>query len=108
MKRFAIIILLLQCLLFNVNAQETERWDKEVSGKPNPNQQWFKDAKFGMFIHWGLFAEAGGTWQGKNYYGISEWMMNRGKIPAADYATIAKSFNPTKFDAKQWAQIAKD
>jgi alpha-L-fucosidase len=108
MKCLAIIILLLQCSISFVNAQETERWDKEVSGKPNPNQQWFKDAKFGMFIHWGLFAQAGGTWQGKNYYGISEWMMNRGKIPAADYAELAKKFNPTQFNAKEWAQLAKD
>ena len=99
----------LTLFFFNiVNAQETERWDKEVSAKPNPNQQWFKDAKFGMFIHWGLFAEAGGAWNGKNFYGISEWMMNRGKIPAADYAALAKKFNPTQFNAKEWAQLAKD
>jgi len=95
-------------LLFNdCIAQETERWDKTVSEHPN-TQQWFKDAKFGMFIHWGLFAEAGGTWDGKNYYGISEWMMNRGKIPAADYAKLAKKFNPTQFNAKEWAQVAKN
>ncbi|MES2278772.1 MAG: alpha-L-fucosidase [Bacteroidota bacterium] len=89
-------------------AQESERWDKNVSGEEHPNIQWFKDAKFGMFIHWGLFAQTGGTWQGKNFYGISEWMMNRGKIPAADYATIAKKFNPTQFNATEWAQVAKD
>ncbi|WP_448699201.1 alpha-L-fucosidase [Mucilaginibacter sp. AW1-3] len=89
-------------------AQDTESWDKNVSGKEHANIQWFKDAKFGMFIHWGLFSQTGGSWNGKNYYGISEWMMNRGKIPAADYATIAKRFNPTRFNAQQWAQIAKD
>lgn len=105
--------LLITCFLTlffyqTVNAQETERWDKEVLAKPNPNLQWFKDAKFGMFIHWGLFAAAGGEWKGKNYYGISEWMMNRGKIPAADYAALAKKFNPTRFNAKEWAQLAKD
>ncbi|MDB5010352.1 MAG: alpha-L-fucosidase [Mucilaginibacter sp.] len=107
--KYLFIACFLTLLFFNtVNAQETERWDKEVSAKPNSNQQWFKDAKFGMFIHWGLFAEAGGTWNGKNYYGISEWMMNRGKIPAADYAALAKKFNPTQFSAKEWAQLAKD
>jgi alpha-L-fucosidase len=89
-------------------AQDTESWDKNVSGKEHPDIQWFKDAKFGMFIHWGLFSQTGGSWNGKNYYGISEWMMNRGKIPAAGYAAIAKRFNPTQFNAQQWAQIAKD
>jgi len=108
MKQLLIILLLTQFIFIKTNAQETERWDKEVSATPNPNQQWFKDAKFGMFIHWGLFAQAGGVWQGKDYYGISEWMMNRGKIPAADYAELAKKFNPTKFNAKEWAQLAKD
>jgi alpha-L-fucosidase len=108
MKHLFIILLLTQLIFIKTNAQEIKRWDKEVSAVPNPNQQWFKDAKFGMFIHWGLFAQAGGVWQGKNYYGISEWMMNRGKIPAADYAALAKKFNPTKFNAKEWAQLAKD
>ncbi len=108
MKHLFIVLLLTPLIFVKANAQETERWDKEVSAAPNANQQWFKDAKFGMFIHWGLFAEAGGVWQGKNYYGISEWMMNRGKIPAADYAALAKKFNPTKFNAKEWARVAKD
>lgn len=108
MKHLFIILLLTQFIFIKANAQETERWDKGVSAAPNPNQQWFKDAKFGMFIHWGLFAQAGGVWKGKNYYGISEWMMNRGKIPAAEYAELAKKFNPTKFNAKEWAQVAKD
>lgn len=93
---------------FCARAQEEQRWDKTTSGKEHPNIQWFKDAKFGMFIHWGLFSQTGGTWNGKNYYGISEWMMNRGKIPAADYAAIAKKFNPEKFNAEEWAQVAKD
>jgi alpha-L-fucosidase len=107
--KYLFIACFLTSFFFNtVNAQETERWDKEVSAKPNSNQQWFKDAKFGMFIHWGLFAEAGGAWNGKNYYGISEWMMNRGKISATDYAALAKKFNPTQFNAKEWAQLAKD
>jgi alpha-L-fucosidase len=107
-KNLTALFVLFLAITGSVNAQDTESWDKTVSGKEHPNIQWFKDAKFGMFIHWGLFSQTGGTWQGKNYYGISEWLMNRGKIPAAEYATIAKSFNPTKFNAKQWAQIAKD
>ena len=68
----------------------------------------FRDAKFGMFIHWGLYSQTGGIWQGKRYYGITEWLMKRGEIPSASYAAIADDFNPVKFDAEQWVKIAKD
>jgi alpha-L-fucosidase len=110
MNRYKFLPAFIACYLLIIcaRAQETERWDKTASATEHPNIGWFKDAKFGMFIHWGLFAQTGGSWQGKNYYGISEWMMNRGKIPAKDYATIANHFNPTQFNAKEWAQVAKD
>jgi alpha-L-fucosidase len=73
-----------------------------------PDTRWFSDAKFGMFIHWGLYSQAGGVWQDKPYYGISEWMMQRGRIPVAEYEKLAATFNPAAFDAKAWAQVAKD
>jgi len=68
---------------------------------------WFSDARYGLFIHWGLYAQPAGVWQGKRYYGISEWLMKRAKIPAADYAGIARNFNPTAFDARAWVRFAK-
>src|SRR5690606_7076585 len=67
-----------------------------------------KDAKFGMFIHWGLYSKLGGEWNGKRYYGSGEWIMNQAKIPVAEYEKVAKSFNPVKFNAEEWAQIAED
>jgi len=73
-----------------------------------PDTQWFRDAKFGIFIHWGLYSEIGNNWQGKSYYGSGEWMMNRGKIPAAQYARVAERFNPTNFNAEEWASFARD
>lgn len=70
----------------------------------------FDEGNFGMFIHWGLFSHLGGKWQGKTYYGIGEWIMNPNMagIPVADYKKVAKEFNPSKFDAKAIAQLAKD
>jgi alpha-L-fucosidase len=68
---------------------------------------WFKEAKFGMFIHWGLYAQAGGTWKGQKYFGIGEWLMNRAKIPTKEYETLAAQFNPVQFDAKAWVALAK-
>jgi alpha-L-fucosidase len=70
--------------------------------------QWWREARFGMFIHWGLYSVPAGTWQGKRIDGIGEWIMNKGKIPVADYAAFAKEFNPVKFDADAWVRVAKD
>jgi len=68
--------------------------------------KWFNDARYGMFIHWGLYAVPAGEWQGKTNFG--EWIQLQGKIPCPTYDAFAKEFNPTKFDAKQWAETAKD
>jgi alpha-L-fucosidase len=85
-----------------------EMWDSSTTGKENPNIQWFKDAKFGMFIHWGLYSKLAGEWEGKNYYGSGEWIMNQAKIPVKEYARVANDFNPVNFNADEWAQLAKD
>jgi alpha-L-fucosidase len=68
----------------------------------------FQDMKFGMFIHWGLYSEAGGEWNGKRVRGIGEWLMAFEKIPVVEYATLANRFNPVKYNADEWAQLAQD
>src|SRR6476661_2335041 len=70
--------------------------------------KWFRDAKFGLFIHWGLYAIPAGEWKGQPIAGIGEWIMNRAKIPVAEYELLAKQFNPVKFDAEAWVQMAQD
>ena len=67
---------------------------------------WFRQAKFGMFIHWGIYSVPAGEWEGKTNY--AEWFQLQTKMPSAQYAKFAQQFNPTKFDAKQWAKIAHD
>ncbi len=74
----------------------------------DPRVAWFRDAKFGMFIHWGLYAIPAGTWKGQEIAGIGEWIMNRAKIPVSEYEQLAKQWNPTQFDAEAWAQLAQD
>jgi alpha-L-fucosidase len=69
---------------------------------------WFRDAKYGMFIHWGLYAIPAGQWKGKTIPGIGEWIMNRAKVPVKEYEQLAKQFNPVKFDADAWVSLAKD
>jgi alpha-L-fucosidase len=77
-----------------------------------PNQdakmQWFREAKFGLFIHWGLYCIPAGEWKGQPVKGIGEWIMNRAKIPVAEYEQLAKQFDPVKFNADQWVQMAQD
>ena len=68
---------------------------------------WFRDAKYGLFIHWGLYAIPAGEWKGQTVPGIGEWIMNRAKIPVAEYSQLAKQFNPVKFNADAWAKLAK-
>ncbi len=70
--------------------------------------RWFTQAKFGMFIHWGLYSIPGGTWNGIDVPWVSEWIMRKLKIPVREYETLAKKFNPGKFDARKWVKIASD
>jgi alpha-L-fucosidase len=68
---------------------------------------WYREAKFGLFIHWGLYAIPAGEWQGKEVAG-GEWIMNRAKIPVQEYARLADQFNPVQFNADEWVQLATD
>src|SRR5712691_3125575 len=67
---------------------------------------WFRDARFGMFIHWGLYASPAGEWNAQPVAGIGEWIMLRARIPVADYEVLAGKFNPVQFDAEAWAALA--
>ncbi len=69
---------------------------------------WFHEAKYGLFIHWGLYAIPAGEWKGQRIPGIGEWIMNRAKIPVAEYAQLTKQWNPVKFDADAWVRLAQD
>ena len=69
---------------------------------------WWEEARFGMFIHWGLYAIPAGTWKGKAIAGIGEWIMRRAEIPAEEYEQLASQFNPVKFDADAVAKLARD
>ncbi|SKC79132.1 alpha-L-fucosidase [Ohtaekwangia koreensis] len=85
-----LFILFSVCL---VNAQEKY----EPTPENKKNREWFQDAKFGLFIHWGVYS----------VLGDGEWVMNEQQIPIKTYEKIPAFFNPTEFDAKAWVQTAK-
>ncbi|MCX6950712.1 MAG: alpha-L-fucosidase [Verrucomicrobia bacterium] len=91
-----------------LGAQTPAATDTESLAAKEARLAWFKEAKFGLFIHWGLYAIPAGYWKGERSPGIGEWIMNRMKIPAPEYAQLATKFNPVKFDAEAWAQMAAD
>ena len=87
---------------------KTEEPKPETKEERDARMKWWREARFGMFIHWGLYAVPAGTWNGKQIGGIGEWIMNNGKIPMKDYANFATQFDPTKFNADTWVKTAKD
>ncbi len=74
----------------------------------DPRLDWWREAKFGMFIHWGLYAIPAGIWNGEAVPGIGEWIMLRAEIPIPEYENLAPRFNPVKYDADQIVKLAKD
>jgi len=120
MKKTAIqLLLVLAFFAVNcTNTQKTEEVKEETTEKVDylkesdeareARMAWWKDARFGMFIHWGLYAVPAGEWDGKRTDNIAEWIMHHLNIPIAEYEKFSPQFNPTKFNAEQWVSIAKN
>lgn len=102
-KAYIITITILFAIkLFSIDILHAQQLNKEE------RMQWWRDARFGMFIHWGVYAVPAGTHNGIKVNRIGEWIMNRGKISVADYKAYAKQFNPVKYDPDAWVKMAKD
>ncbi len=80
----------------------------ETAAERDARMKWWRESRFGMFIHWGVYSVPAGTYNGKQIPGIGEWIMNTGKIPMAEYQAYAKQFNPVKFNADEWVRLAKE
>ena len=78
----------------------------ETSAEKDARMQWWRDARFGLFIHFGLYAVPAGEWGGKNTYG--EWIRDGARIPVDVYEEFVGKFNPSRFDAGAWVRAAKE
>jgi alpha-L-fucosidase len=103
--RLSLKIALALCAVCALSAQTIR---KDPPPSQDAKMKWFREAKFGLFIHWGLYAIPAGEWKGQAIPGIGEWIMNRAKIPVKEYEQLATRFNPTQFDAEAWVQMAQD
>ena len=104
-----LVLFALFALLFvSCDSKKEQKTKKNVElSAHDQKMEWWREARFGMFIHWGLYAEPAGEWKGKRIPGISEWIMYNAKIPVKEYEKLSESFNPEKYDAEEWVKLAK-
>jgi alpha-L-fucosidase len=103
--------LMLACVVAGLGlfaAGASARQPAESPAQRDTRMAWWREARFGMFIHWGLYAQLAGEWKGSQSETLGEWIMHDKEIPVAEYEPLAAQFNPVKFDAARWVQIAKD
>ena len=90
-----------------------DEWAEMNASKPKQEtKKWFKDAKFGMFVHWGIYSNTGGIWDGQKIHAmrrphVTEWIQHAAEVPRDEYAELAKSFYPIPFDADEIVSLAK-
>ena len=105
MKKISKILLM---LLFAHNLFAQSQKTNFLSETPVQKEQrmkWWKDARFGLFIHWGLYAVPAGEWKGETNH--AEWIRTTAKIPIHEYEKFVQQFNPVKFNAEDWVKLAK-
>lgn len=100
MRRILLIFTAFALLATGASAQKKLSRDERM--------KWWREARFGMFIHWGDYALWAGMYKGHEVAHGGEWIMNRAKIPVAEYQAAAKKFNPVKYDPDAWVRMAKN
>jgi alpha-L-fucosidase len=79
----------------------------ETPTQRDARMKWWREARFGMFIHWGVYSVPAGTYKGQRVDGAGEWIMNTAKIPTSEYRQFARQFNPVKYNPEEWVKLAR-
>ena len=101
-------LLSLQTPSTHKSAQAVTVGKRDTPAQHDQRMAWFRDARFGMFIHWGLYSVPAGYWNGSEVPGAAEWLQYTAKVKPEDYEPLQQQFNPVNFDAKKWVSIAKN
>ncbi|MBK7107018.1 MAG: alpha-L-fucosidase [Ignavibacteriae bacterium] len=100
-------IMMALIFLLNLICLKAQDFTNETKQETDLRMEWWNDAKFGMFIHWGVYSVPAGWYKDKMIPGISEWIMYSAKIPVEEYEKYAAVFNPIEYDPIKWVKIAK-
>ena len=100
-------LLLAESLAQSNQDEMKDKWQEMHTSKQDALKA-FNNAKFGMFIHWGIYSVPAGIWKDEKIPGIGEWIMYRAEIPRNEYRKLANVFNPVKFNAEEWVNLAKE
>lgn len=106
-KRFLLVALLAAAGPFAELHADDPAPLPETPQERDARMQWFRDAKFGMFIHWGLYSQLAGEWRDKTVTGGAEWIQKYLEIPRSQYSTLVKTWNPTNYNAREWVRLMK-
>lgn len=108
MKKSTLICSIGLTMILMIACTSTPKTESVMEGDIDKDErmEWWREAKFGLFIHWGVYAVPAGKYGENTNHG--EWIMHSAKIPSAEYKAYARQFNPTKYDPKAWVKVAKD
>ncbi|MBD3415014.1 MAG: alpha-L-fucosidase [Candidatus Aminicenantes bacterium] len=100
------MILVLGLMMCANQNEESSQSIIETQDQHDKRMSWWREARFGMFIHWGLYAIPAGEWNGETDH--AEWILTTAQIPVKEYEKFTEKFNPTQFNAEEWVQTAKN
>ncbi|UCE20823.1 MAG: alpha-L-fucosidase [Candidatus Aminicenantes bacterium] len=101
-----LIVGFLSCGVSTKEEGEKDAIIQETEEERDQRMAWWREARFGMFIHWGLYAIPAGEWEGETRH--AEWILTTAQIPVKEYEKFAPQFNPVKFNAREWVRMAKE
>ncbi|MFH0990449.1 MAG: alpha-L-fucosidase [bacterium] len=94
--------------LFLIGFISLSQAQTETKSQRDARMKWWREARFGLFIHWGLYSIPAGEWKGDKSTNHGEWIRTTAQIPLQEYDKLVPQFNPVKFNAEEWVKVAKD